>query len=55
MKKIDKYLLNDFLKTFIFTISLILLISIVFDISEKIDDFVSNADIVTNTQWIDKF
>ncbi len=42
MKKIDKYLLNDFLKTFIFTISLILLISIVFDISEKIDDFVSN-------------
>ncbi len=39
MKKLDKYILKQFLGTFSFTLILILLISVVFDISEKIDDF----------------
>ena len=39
MKKLDKYILQQFLGTFAFTLVLILLISVVFDVSEKIDDF----------------
>ena len=39
MKKLDKYILKQFLGTFAFTLILILLISVVFDVSEKIDDF----------------
>ena len=42
MKKIDWYIIKKFLSTFFFTISLILLIVIIFDISEKIDDFLRN-------------
>ncbi|MFC2111123.1 LptF/LptG family permease [Bacteroidota bacterium] len=40
MKKIDYYIIKKFLGTFFFSISLILVIVIVFDISEKIDDFI---------------
>ncbi len=39
MKIIDKYIIKKFLGTFFFSISLIIIIVIVFDISEKIDDF----------------
>ena len=39
MKKLDWYIIKKFLGTFFFSISLILIIVIVFDISEKIDDF----------------
>ena len=39
MKRLDKYILKQFLSTFAFTLILILLISVVFDVSEKIDDF----------------
>lgn len=39
MKKIDIYIIKKFLGTFFFAISLLILIVIVFDISEKIDDF----------------
>lgn len=39
MKKLDRYILKQFLGTFTFTLVLILLISVVFDVSEKIDDF----------------
>ena len=42
MKKIDWYIIKKFLGTFLFSIFLILLIVIVFDISEKIDDFIEN-------------
>ena len=42
MKKFDWYIIKKFLSTFFFTISLILVIVIVFDISEKIDDFLRN-------------
>lgn len=42
MLKIDLYIIKKFLGTFFFTISLILIIVIVFDISEKIDDFLEH-------------
>lgn len=42
MRKIDLYIIKKFLGTFIFTITLILLIVIIFDISEKIDDFLEH-------------
>ena len=43
MKKFDWYIIKKFLSTFFFTISLILIIVIVFDISEKIDDFLRSG------------
>jgi len=39
LKKLDRYILGKFLKTFFFSITLILLIFIVFDIKEKIQTF----------------
>ena len=42
MKKLDYYIIRKFLGTFFFTLALILLIVIVFDISEKIDDFLEH-------------
>jgi Predicted permeases len=39
LKKIDKYIIKKFLGTFAFTILLMISISIVFDINEKIDRF----------------
>tara|TARA_E500000331_G_C17271251_1_gene719348 strand:- start:1261 stop:2337 length:1077 start_codon:yes stop_codon:yes gene_type:complete len=42
VKKLDWYIIKKFLSTFFFTISLILVIVIVFDISEKIDDFLDS-------------
>ncbi len=40
LKKIDLYIIRKFLGTFFFAIALIILIVIVFDLSEKIDDFI---------------
>src|SRR5690554_6068355 len=40
MKKIDFYIIKKFLGTFFFSIALIISISIVFDFSENIDDFI---------------
>jgi lipopolysaccharide export system permease protein len=40
MQKLDWYIIKKFLGTFFFSITLILLIVVVFDISEKIDDFI---------------
>ncbi len=42
MKKIDWYIIKKFLGTFFFTMILIILIVIIFDISEKLDDFLKN-------------
>lgn len=42
MKKLDWYIIRKFLGTFFFTIALIILIVIIFDVSEKIDDFIDN-------------
>lgn len=40
IKKIDLYIIKKFLGTFVFAIAIIISIVIVFDISEKIDDFI---------------
>lgn len=40
MKLLDKYILKKFIGTFIYSISLISIVIIVFDISEKMDDFI---------------
>ncbi len=40
IKILDKYIVKKFLGTFFFAMGLIITISIVFDISEKIDDFI---------------
>ncbi|MBN3036189.1 MAG: LptF/LptG family permease [Bacteroidales bacterium] len=42
MKKLDIYIVRKFLGTFFYAISLLIVIVIVFDISEKIDDFFNN-------------
>lgn len=43
MKKIDRYILFKFLGTFVFIMALLLSITIVIDLSEKIDNFVENS------------
>ena len=42
MNKIDWYIIKKFMGTFFFTLGLILIIVIIFDISEKIDDFLEH-------------
>ncbi|OPZ99184.1 MAG: putative permease YjgP/YjgQ family protein [Bacteroidetes bacterium ADurb.Bin408] len=42
MRIIDTYIIKKFLGTFFFAIALIIVIVIVFDISERVDDFVKN-------------
>lgn len=39
MKRLDKYIIGKFLGTFFYSLVLIIVIVVVFDISEKIDDF----------------
>lgn len=43
MKKLDRYILIKFLGTFFFAIALIISISVVFDMVEKIDDFLETG------------
>ncbi len=43
IKLIDRYIIRKFLGTFFLTIALILAIAVVFDISEKIDDFLTKG------------
>ena len=40
LKILDKYIIRKFLGTFFFSLALIILIAVVFDISEKLDDFI---------------
>lgn len=40
MKKIDYYIIKKFLGTFFFALALIIVVSVVFDFSEKVDDFI---------------
>jgi lipopolysaccharide export system permease protein len=42
MTKIDWYILKKFISTFIYSLSILLIISIVIDITEKIDDFMNS-------------
>lgn len=41
-KKIDLYIIKKFLGTFFFILALLMAISVIFDISEKIDDFIES-------------
>ncbi len=41
IKRIDRYIIKKYLGTFFLAIALIISISIIFDVSEKIDDFIS--------------
>ncbi len=41
IKKLDLYIIKKFLGTFFYAIALIIIVVIIFDISEKIDDFIS--------------
>lgn len=40
MKLLDKYIIRKFLGTFFFSLALIIIIAVIFDISEKMDDFI---------------
>ncbi len=42
-KKIDLYIIKKFLGTFFFILALLMAISVIFDISEKIDDFIESG------------
>lgn len=42
IRKLDVYIVQKFLSTFFYAISLIILIVIIFDLSERIDDFLEN-------------
>src|SRR3954463_3915081 len=39
-KILDRYIIRKFLGTFFFSLALIILIAVVFDVSEKLDDFI---------------
>jgi lipopolysaccharide export system permease protein len=54
LHKIDFYIIKKFLGTFFYAIALIISISIVFDISEKIDDFMSK-DVPLNSIVFDYY
>ena len=41
LKRIDRYIIKQFLGTYVFAILLIIAIAVVFDINEKIDKFLS--------------
>jgi lipopolysaccharide export system permease protein len=43
LKKFDLYIIRKFLTTFVVTLSLFILIIIVFDVSEKLDDFLKKS------------
>ncbi len=42
LKKLDFYIIGKFLGTFVFAITLIIFIVVIFDLSEKIDNFIDN-------------
>ena len=42
MKRLDRYIIGKFLGTFFFSIVLIMSIAVVFDLTEKLDDFFEN-------------
>lgn len=52
MKKIDYYIIKKFLGTFFFAISLIIIIVIIFDVSEKVDDFIEKKAPLTEIIFV---
>src|SRR5882757_9463286 len=53
MKILDRYIIKNFLITFVFTILLFSVVSIVIDSSEKADDFVKSG--LTTSQIIARY
>jgi len=51
MQRLDFYILKKFLTTFVFTILLFTLISVVVDTSEKADDFVRSKLSTSQIFW----
>ena len=45
LKKIDIYIIKKFLGTYFFAIALILAITVMFDINEKLDSFLTASDV----------
>lgn len=43
LKKLDRYIIGKYLGTFFFSLLLIICIVVIFDVSEKIDDFIERA------------
>ena len=52
LKRIDWYIIKQFLGTYVFAILLIISISVVFDINEKIDKFL-NPDVPVKAIIVD--
>ena len=42
LKRIDRYILGKYLKTFLMALALIIIIVITFDVSEKLDNFLEH-------------
>lgn len=51
MRRIDLYILKKYLTTFLLAMALIIVIVITFDISEKLDDFLSNHAPLSEIVW----
>lgn len=54
LKRIDRYIIKQFLGTYVFAIALIISISVVFDINEKIDKFL-NPDVPLKAIVVDYY
>ena len=54
LKRIDRYIIKQFLGTYVFAIALIISISVVFDINEKIDKFL-NPDVPLKAIIVDYY
>jgi lipopolysaccharide export system permease protein len=52
MKRIDRYIVKKYLTTFFVALGLIITLSIVFDVSEKIDDFLGKHGKIPSTREI---
>jgi lipopolysaccharide export system permease protein len=51
LKTLDRYIIRQFLGTFFFILVLIMLIAVVFDISEKTEDFAETSASVYEIAW----
>src|SRR5690606_37905025 len=47
MNIIDRYIIKKYLTTFLFTVGIFVVIIVIFDISEKLDDFLKNKATMT--------
>jgi hypothetical protein len=47
MNIIDRYIIRKYLTTFLFTVGIFVVVIVIFDISEKLDDFLKNKASMT--------